>query len=60
MACTISAKEMLKFHHRWVGKVVDKAGDQQDFVVVEFDLGSGIRGFVWEVGLISFLLLFSG
>ena len=43
--------------YRGLGKVVDKAGDQQDFVVVEFDLGSGIRGFVWQVGIISFFVM---
>ena len=32
-----------------LGKVVDKAGNQQDFEVVEFEFGSGIWGFVWEV-----------
>ena len=28
--------------YRGLGKVVDKAGDQQDFEVVEFGFGSGI------------------
>jgi hypothetical protein len=41
--------------YRGLGKVVNEAGDQQDFEVVEFDFGSGIWGIVWEVGIISVL-----